>query len=467
MKKLILQSITFLILFIFLATVISAQVKPISLHPGNPHYFSYQGKPTILITSGEHYGAVMNPDFDYRLYLKTLQNERLNMTRTMTGAYFEPAGAFNISKNTMAPDAQKFMCPWLRADKGSKFDLTQWDAAYFIRLKNFMAEAQKRGVIVELALFCPFYEEMQWELSPFNIKNNVNSLGAIPRTDVYTLDKNKGLLDIQEKMVRKVVEELKGYPNLIYEICNEPYFGGITLEWQKYISKVITEAEKSFPNKHLISQNIGNGAQKIENPNPLVSVFNFHYSTPPTAVTINYTLNKVIGENETGFNGQKDSTYRKEAWELILAGGGLYNNLDYSFTTEHPTGTFRYPAAQPGGGSPTLRKQLSYLKKFMDSFNFVAMKPDTIIYAGGLSKGLTPYMLSETGKQYALYLMGGKQVNPELNLPKGDYSVEWLNPFNGKVLNKEKLSHSGGQVTLASPVYKEDIALKIISKSKS
>ena len=467
MKKLILQSITFLILSIFLATGISAQIKPISLHPGNPHYFSYQGKPTVLITSGEHYGAVMNPDFNYKVYLKTLQKDGLNMTRTMTGAYFEPAGAFNISKNTMAPDAQKFMCPWLRADKGSKFDLTQWDAAYFIRLKDFMAEAQKRGVIVELALFCPFYEEMQWELSPFNIKNNVNGLGAIPRTDVYTLDKNKGLLDIQEKMVRKVVEELKGFPNLIYEICNEPYFGGITLEWQATISKVITEAEGSFEHKHLISQNIGNGAQKIENPNPLVSVFNFHYSTPPTAVTINYNLNKVIGENETGFNGQKDSTYRKEAWELILAGGGLYNNLDYSFTTEHPTGTFRYPAAQPGGGSPTLRKQLSYLKKFMDSFNFVAMRPDTIIYAGGLSKGLTPYMLSETGKQYALYLMGGKQVNPELNLPKGDYSVEWLNPFNGKVLKKEKLSHSGGKVTLISPHYQEDIALKIISKSKS
>lgn len=439
-----------------------AQVKPITLHPGNPHYFSYKGKPTILITSGEHYGAVMNPDFDYRIYLETLQKDGLNLTRTMTGAYFEPAGAFNISKNTMAPDTQKFLCPWARDQKGLKFDLSRWDEAYFTRLKDFVAEAQKRGVIVELALFCPFYEEMQWELSPFNTKNNVNGLGAIPRTDVYTLDKNKGLLAIQEKMVRKVVEELKGFPNLIYEICNEPYFGGITIEWQNHIAQVITDAEKSFRNRHLISQNIGNGFQKIEDPNPLVSVFNFHYATPPKAVTLNYDLNKVIGENETGFNGQKDSTYRKEAWELILAGGGLFNNLDYSFTTDNEDGTFQYPAAQPGGGTPAFRRQLSYLKKFIESFNFVAMKPDTTVCAGGLEGKNKVYVMAETGKQYAVYLMGGKQVQLELNLPTGNYTLEWMNPLSGIAEKRIALNHAGGKAKLELPAYSEDIALRIL-----
>lgn len=454
----------FLALVIMLATTLSAQVKPISLHQANPHYFSYKDQPTVLITSGEHYGAVMNPDFDYKVYLKTLQKDGLNMTRTMTGAYFEPAGAFNISKNTMGPDPVKYLCPWKRVEGELKFDLSQWDGAYFTRLKDFMAEAQKRGVIVELALFCPFYKDTQWEISPFNIQNNVNNLGDISRNDVYTLDKNKGLLDIQEKMVRKVVAELKEFPNLIYEIANEPYFGGITLEWQATIAKVIVDAEQSFEHKHLISQNIANGSQKIANPNPLISVFNFHYATPPTAITLNYHLNKVIGDNETGFKGQKDSTYRKEAWEFILNGGGLFNNLDYSFTTDHEEGTFQYPAAQPGGGSPSYRKQLSHLKKFIHSFNFVAMRPDKSIYTGGLPKGLTPYLLIEPGKQYAFYLMGGKQVHPELILPKGNYSMEWLNPLSGKIDKKEKLRHPGGNVKLSSPVYKEDIALKIISK---
>jgi hypothetical protein len=262
-----------------------------------------------------------------------------------------------------------------------------------------------------------------------------------------------------------VVEELKGFPNLIYEIANEPYFGGITLQWQEYISKVITDAEKSFEHKHLISQNIANGSQKIEHRNPMVSILNFHYATPPTAVTMNYSLDRVIGDNETGFKGQKDSTYRKEAWEFILNGGGLFNNLDYSFTADNENGTFQYPAAQPGGGSPAYRKQLSYLKKFIHSFNFVAMRPDNSIYSGGLPKELIPYMLIEPGKQYAFYLMSGRQVHPELVLPKGKYSVEWLNPLSGKIDKKEKFNHPGGIVKLISPVYKEDIALKIIRKN--
>jgi hypothetical protein len=327
-----------------------------------------------------------------------------------------------------------------------------------------MTEANKRGVIVELSLFCPFYGEEQWVLSPFNRINNVNGLGDIPRTDVYTLDKNKGLLAVQEKMVRKLANELKDFPNLIYEICNEPYFGGITMEWQEHIAKVITNAEKTYPNKHLITQNIGNGFEKIKNPNPLVSVFNFHYATPPKAVSLNYGLNKVIGENETGFNGQKDSTFRKEAWELILTGGGLFNNLDYSFTSTHEDGTYHYPAAQPGGGSIALRKQLSYLKKFMDSFKYVAMKPDTTVYSGGLSGKNKIIVLAETGKQYAIYWMGGKQINPQFILPKGDYSLDWLNPLNGKIEKKEKLSHPGGKAILHSPAYQEDMALKIVSK---
>ncbi len=48
-------------------------VRPLALHPQNPHYLLFRGKPAVLITSGEHYGAVLNRDFDYRRYLDELQ----------------------------------------------------------------------------------------------------------------------------------------------------------------------------------------------------------------------------------------------------------------------------------------------------------------------------------------------------------------------------------------------------------
>src|SRR3954447_20562876 len=139
--------------------------RPLALHPDNPHYFLFRGKPAVLVTSGEHYGAVLNLDFDYRKYLKTLEADGLNLTRTFSGAYCEPAGAFNIAENTLAPAKGRFLAPWARGDApgyahgGNKFDLTRFDDAYFRRLKDFAAEAAKRGVVVEMNLFCPFYDE--------------------------------------------------------------------------------------------------------------------------------------------------------------------------------------------------------------------------------------------------------------------------------------------------------------------
>ncbi len=59
--------------------------KPLALHPDNPHYFLFRGKPTIIITSAEHYGAVLNLDFDYVKYLDELAAHGLNNTRTFRG----------------------------------------------------------------------------------------------------------------------------------------------------------------------------------------------------------------------------------------------------------------------------------------------------------------------------------------------------------------------------------------------
>src|SRR5262245_24651794 len=75
----------------------------LQLHPQNPHYFLFRGRPTILITSGEHYGAVLNSDFDTLKYLDTLAADRLNHTRIWVGVYCENTGDLNIAGNTLAP----------------------------------------------------------------------------------------------------------------------------------------------------------------------------------------------------------------------------------------------------------------------------------------------------------------------------------------------------------------------------
>ena len=266
--------------------------------------------------------------------------------------------------------------------------------------------------------------------------------------------------------MRKAVAELKDFDNLYFEICNEPYFGGVALDWQARIAATIADAEKDLPHKHLIAQNIANGSAKVEKPDPRVSIFNFHYATPPDVVGLNYGLNRPIGDDETGFRGTGDRVYRAEAWEFFLAGGALFDNLDYSFTTDHEDGTAKVADPTPGGGGPALRAQLQILKEFLDGFDLVRMAPDTTSIAGILPQENRPSvrLLSEKGKAYAAYVNGGTGAAIAIDLPAGRYRVEWLNPRTGKIDSAADLDHPGGRAALSAPAFDGDIALRIVAR---
>jgi len=465
--------------FLLLAGILSCwrynqQQPALSLHPQNQHYFLFRGKPVILIGSTEHYGAVMNLDFNYVKYLDEISSSGLNVTRTFSGIYVEPEGAFGISKNTMAPAPGRYICPWARtsepgyANGEKKFDLSKWDGAYFSRLKDFIAEAGKRNIIVELDLFSNFYDTIQWKLSPINIINNVSGIGNIKdQKEILTL-RHPEILNVQEKMVRKIISELKNFDNLYYEVCNEPYFGDtIALrQWEKYMTGGVIDAEKDFHFKHLISNNISNGYSLVSDPRSGVSIYNFHYAKPPVTVTMNYHLNKPIGDNETGFNGIGDATYRTEAWDFILEGGGLFNHLDYSFTTDNEDGSFKIEQSQPGGGGKTLRNQFKILAEFMKQIDYINMVPvnvEKIRFPEQQTSAV--HALGKNDNLFAICIhrsnTSSVSTKLEINLPLGTYDLTWVDTKTGKETKADLKNQQGGWIMITSPVYMEDIALRI------
>jgi hypothetical protein len=204
-----------------------AAAEPIQRHPKNGRYLVFKGKPAILVGGGEHYGAVLNLDFDYTRYLDTMQKDGLNLTRLFVGTYYEKPGDFGIGNNTLAPAPGRALTPWQRsdtpgaADGGNKFDLEKWNDAYFARLEDFVAQASARGIAVEVVMFSAYYRG-GWAGSPMNAANNVNGIGTLTKEQANTLD-NGSLKAAQERVVRKIVRELKDADNVYYEIQNEPW----------------------------------------------------------------------------------------------------------------------------------------------------------------------------------------------------------------------------------------------------
>ena len=431
--------------------------QTLRLHPENPRYFLFRGKPTVVITSGEHYGAVLNLDFDYRRYFDTLAADGLNGTRIFAGTYVETGGNFGIAANTLDPAPGRFLSPWARsttpgyADGGAKFDLTRFDDAYVARLRDVLREAAARGIIVELVLFCPLYEDSMWAVSPMNPLNNVNGFPPIRREDVLTLDRSGPLLAVQERVARHLVAAVAGFDNVYLEICNEPYATQVPDDWQRHMTSVVAGAVATLPQPILLSQNVANQGLRVVDPHPAISIFNFHYATPPDTVAWNAHLGRLIGDNETGFRGTADLAYRTEGWDFILAGGGLYNNLDYSFTVGREDGTFAYPPTQPGGGGVALRRQLGILRRFIERFDLVRLRPEPDRVKGGVPSGGSAQVLAEGDHAYGVYLRRQR--------PVPTFSARWSGRIVPPAAGRYQLhvtSNDGARVRLGGRVVYED-----------
>jgi len=484
----------------FLATLAPlAMAEPIALHPDNPACFLFRGRPTVLVGSGEHYGAVVNLDFDWRKYLDTLAASGLNLTRTFVGSYYEQPGAFGIGKNTLAPAPGRAIVPWARTDTpgasdgGAKVDLERWSPAYFERLRDFVAEAGKREIVVEVVLFSSYYGE-GWPHSPMNARNNVNGIGDVPKEKANTLD-NGDLLAAQEALVRQVVHELRDADNVYYEIQNEPWAdhpvpSGVvhfsilpgdmaspgrfwknrvdlasasSLAWQARIAEVIADEEETLGVRHLIAQNYANHRYPLRDIDPRISILNFHYAWPD-AVALNAAHRRVVGFDETGFANpsgasgapETDAVYRKQAWEFMLAGGGVFSLLDYSFAVGREDGTLANDA--PGGGSPALRRQLRVLKDFLHELDL----PRSSALSGLVVSAPGAYASAfGTDDRVGVYLAGDGDTTLALDLGAGRWAGDWLSTLDGAPVAEVGFEHPGGTVELKSPRYDRDVVLRL------
>jgi hypothetical protein len=143
----------------------------------------------------------------------------------------------------------------------------------------------------------------------------------------------------------------------------------------------------------------------------------------------------------------------------MLAGGSIFNNLDYSFFVGSEDGTGENSA--PGAGSTQLRKQLKFMRSFIESFDFVKMKPDFSVVS--FAPGVEWQAVSEPGKQYAIVFNGVRPEEIKLNLSDGKYSYQFVSPFSGETLKKGFITQKKNKQTkLQMPEFEKMVVLKIV-----
>lgn len=470
-------------------SVAGASAAPISLHPDNPHYFLYQGKPTILVTSGMHYGAVQNLDVDEDTYLAVLRKHGFNLHRE----FMEPGYDFSRTKDwalmqsPIEPRPGRLLSPWARSDVpgyvngGNKFDLDHWNEAYFDRLKEFCRKAERAGVVVELVLFNVMYSDDSWNFSPLNANNNVNGIGTGSYND-YNFLREPRLYEKQKALARKVAEEMNGVDNIYYEICNEPYWAkGIpehnpeikvqqfipeVIEWERGIAEAVVETEQRLPQRHLIAENIANTYHKVQATcHPAVSILNFHYAEPAASLA-NYGLNRAIAFDETA-EGCHAPDRRVEAWQFMMAGGAVYDNLDWSFAVDDMTGLGRNPTG-PRQSGVEVRAQLDFLKRFVDELDFIHMSPLTPDAVQGLPFGVESGGLAKPGDCYAIYLLKHKMLDAgeaRMTVKPGSYHIQYFDPARGALITESDQHDVTGELQLELPPFTDDLLIKIVRRS--
>ena len=464
----------------------------------NPHYFEYKGKPLVLITSDHHYGAVIDLDFDYARYLDYLDRTGMNLTRIYPGGMFEAPDKY-LPGNPLGPRPGRQILPWARssqtgahpslAEPGQplyKFDLDQWNPAYFARLKSFVELASKKGIIVEVAFFNGMYEDC-WPLNALYHRNNVQNVGQYEAAEcgLFTTNdtRNQDVLRYQRAYVAKLTAELNGYDNVIFDLCDEPSLHGKAdgsvidipddkvIPWLLALKEAFLGAESKLRKRHILGQTSLSLSPDLSR-EPWCDWIAAEYVRPAAAA-----LDKDYGVRKPMINVESDyygfglskpysvTDVRAEGWWFMLRGGAGSISLNGEYYRGQETGS--------KDTQEVIVPQKRVLKDFLSSFDLsgLAAFPDV----AGVPEGVLAAALAEPGKQYGLYLYRGKlgphhfvaspgSYRDSVTLravPAGAYELRWTDPASGEPRGAQRIEWPGGDLAVTTPLYSVDIACRM------
>ena len=407
--------------FSFLISGAHAQTTPVKVSPDG-HFLEYQGRRILLIGDSVTQGWMeLGPNFNQTEYLDTLSSKGINTV--LLWAYI---GIVNqVQDARIGYDAPEIW-PWSKS--GSIFNLSQFNQNYFNRLNSFISYAESKGIIVILTVHDGWTKE-RFAGHPFN-----SALGGpLSSKEQYVdlgISANK---QYQEAFAQKLISELSGHSNLLFEMFNEG-------EW--YDSTSRNQHEQNF----LQYFNSRTGLPLITNSDYIsldtprndskVDIISYHYSWTASTTALNlfnrfapefnqtpakpFFLSETVPDYDGG-----TSVYdplMRIIWGTALGGAGIAIQNDASFGFDPNTNI----ASQKSNLLKLLDLQGYAAKFFSQSIaDLTGMSPQ-----GSLSS--TGVVLSRPGDEYIIYSQSGTSFTVNLSASTGTLSARFYNPRTGQ-----------------------------------
>lgn len=399
-------------------------IKP---YTNNLWYWQYRGEPVLLIGGTD----------DDNLFQWTGKKltDHLDLLVSVGGNYV---------RNTMSDRDEGNVYAFGEVSEG-KYDLDQWNAAYWNRLQFFLDETSKRGVIAQLTLWDQFdLGGSRWTKHPWNPENNINlepgSWNGREDFNATVAKNDKEGLRYQEQFVRKIVEMSLASGNVLFNINNESSEGAV---WENYWAQYVKQlAEEQGKEAHVTSMQIdpSSSLRHCQTYQDLYSFIDISQNNQDSRGgrgqghwdNIMYWRQKIASYGPMPMNNEK--VYGSGAGPNYSA--GTENEAMHRFWRNIFAGCassrFHRPAEPRAWGSglnERVQTNLKAMRMLLDELDIFSCSPhnDLLSHLGLVSTTTEAYATANIGQQYAVYFPSGRftvDIDPWIYVDR--LSLRWL-----------------------------------------
>jgi uncharacterized repeat protein (TIGR01451 family) len=425
----------------------------------NPNYFQ-DTSGTPLLLNGSHtwnnlqdWGTNGSPQtFDFNAYVNFLVAHGHNYTLMW---YIEtprfcafPSTATSPPIFTIGPHPWQRTGPGTATDGAPKFDLTQFNQAYFDRLRTRVQALSDAGIYVGVYTFTG---EWVWMFRcstdgyPFTGANNINGINDGGGSSSFEMTSPNAITAFQDAYVEKMIDTLNDMPNVLWIVSEEAPPGSAW--WNDHQIAHIRSYESGKPYQHPIGYGVlgyGNdatlfnsGADWIAGASRISPTASCGSGTPRCKVNVNDSDHTYFGMWNNTAQANRDY-----AWRNFTNGTQVMFMDPY---VVHYAREGRNLCASPTNGicpAPdarwdNFRDNLGDILRYSRKLNLASVMPRGSLTSTSNCLAQTP----SVGAEYLVYAPSG-----------GSFTVDVSAMSNSRTLNVEWLNPSTGATTVASPI---------------